>query len=253
MTIKTSASRTFKLGFNFFNWDHEKIRALDGCLDEMLEHTKATGWEGFETKAGGLQDRAGVLREACGRHGLACAGLGPFTGLRELIDYAQKVGASYVRSQYPKEENARWLDYAGERGVTIVVHPHTGREGRGTGSVETREDLLRYLDERPGLSACPDTGHLMMCGSDPVATIRDLGDRCFCIHLKDIEMHMVEQGARGQSFCDLGDGDLDLDGVLDAVRAINFTGWMIVERDRRVEDYLASARKMRRVLADRGY
>jgi sugar phosphate isomerase/epimerase len=63
-----------------------------------------------------------------------------------------------------KNECARWVDYAGERGVILVAHNHIG-------GIETREELLRYLDERPGMYACPDTGHLALCGSDPVRTI----------------------------------------------------------------------------------
>jgi hypothetical protein len=36
-----------------------------------------------------------------------------------------------------------------------------------------------------------------MCGSDPIQTIRDLDERCACIHLKDVEMDMAKQGIKG--------------------------------------------------------
>ena len=242
-----------RFGFNFYNWDHEMNRNLDRHLEQLVRWTVETGWEGFETKPVGIEDRPEALVETCGRHGAVCAALGGFADIKTVIDYAHAAGAPLARCGVPKEDSDRWVDYAGERGVTIVIHPHTGKGGRGTGAVETREDLLRYLDERPGVYGCPDTGHLMMCGSDPVQTIRDLGDRCRCIHLKDIEMEMAEQGIKGPSFCDLGEGDLDLTGAMQALEDIGFDGWVIVERDRRVDDYVQSARKMRQVLRDMGY
>jgi inosose dehydratase len=149
----------------------------------------------------------------------------------------------------PEEECQKWVDYAGERGIEIVIHPHVGKGGRGTGGVETREDLLCYLDARPGVFACPDTGHLMLCGSDPVQTIRDLGERCRYVHLKDIDLELAAMPEmKGKCFCDLGTGGLDLLGVMRALEDIDFDGWVMVERDQRVEDYVQSARNMRDVL-----
>jgi inosose dehydratase len=120
--------------------------------------------------------------------------------------------------------------------------------------VETREDLLRYLDERPGMFACPDTGHLALCGSDPVQTIRDLGERCRYLHLKDIRPDRVgrKQGP-GEKFCELGTGALDLPGVIKALEDIHYEGWIMIERDNRVPDYVASARIMRAKLREFGY
>lgn len=108
---------------------------------------------------------------------------------------------------------------------------------------------MRYLDERPGVYACPDTGHLLLCGSDPVQTILDLGDRCRYLHLKDIRPEMVgKRTQRGEKFCELGRGALDLAGVLSALKKIRYAGWIMVERDNRVDDHVASASKMRNVL-----
>jgi inosose dehydratase len=123
-----------------------------------------------------------------------------------------------------------------------------------TDRVETREDLLRYLEARPGVAACPDTGHLALCGSDPVQTIRDLGERVRYVHLKDIRPERVGQKhAPGEKFCELGRGALDLPGVIKALEGIRFEGWIMVERDSREPDYVASARAMRAVVRRFGY
>ena len=237
------------VGHHFWNWD----RAWDQgeFLDKRLELTKQTGYDGSEAKPNQIGQPAEVVKEKCARLGIRCAAIGG--GLKQGIDYAHAAGASIVRAGVPKDETKRWVDYAGERGIIIVIHPHIGQPGR-PGEVETREDLLRYLDERPGVYACPDTGHLALCGSDPVQTIRDLGSRCRYVHLKDIRPEMVGKRTRkGEKFCDLGTGALDLPGALNALKDINYNGWIMVERDSRGPDHAQSARNMRAVLRRLGH
>jgi inosose dehydratase len=36
---------------------------------------------------------------------------------------------------------------------------------------------------------------------------------------------------RRRAFCPLGDGDLDVDGVLDALTVAGYRGWLVVEQD----------------------
>ena len=240
--------KKWPVGHHFWNWD----RAWDTgeFLDKRLELTRQTGYEGFEAKPQQIGQPAEVVREKCASLGIQCVAIGG--GLKEGIDYAYAAGAKIVRSEVPKNETKRWVDYAGERGIIIVIHPHVGQAGK-PGTVETREDMLRYLDERPGIFACPDTGHLALCGSDPVQTIRDLGERCRYIHLKDIRPDMVGKRTRkGEKFGDLGTGALDLKGVLKALRDIDYSGWIMVERDSRGPDYVQSARNMREVLRRMG-
>ena len=102
--------------------------------------------------------------------------------------------------------------------------------------------------------ACPDTGHLALCGSDPVQTIRDLGSRCRYMHLKDLPARRVNnKHAPGEKFCELGRGALDLPGVIKALEDIRYEGWIMVERDSREPDYVRSANNMRAVLQRFGY
>lgn len=237
------------IGHHFWNWD----RAWDKgeFLEKRLELTKQAGYDGFEAKPNEIGRPPGTVREKCTELGIQCAAIGG--ALKEAIDYAFAAGAKIVRSGVSKEETKRWVDYAGERGIIIVIHPHIGQAGQ-PGAVETREDLLRYLDERPGVFACPDTGHLALCGSDPVRAIRDLGQRCRYIHLKDIRPEMVGARTRkGEKFCELGTGALDLKGVLKALEDIDYEGWIMVERDNRVPDYVQSAGNMRALLRNMGY
>ena len=237
------------IGHHFWNWD----RAWDKgeFFDKRLKLTKQTGYDGFEAKPHQIGQPAEMVKAKCAKLGIHCAAVGG--GLKEGIDLAHAAGAKIVRSGVPKDQTKRWVNYAGERGIIIVIHPHIGQAGK-PGEVETREDMLRYLDERPGIFACPDTGHLALCGSDPVQTIRDLGSRCRYVHLKDIRPEMVGKRTRkSEKFCDLGTGALDLRGVLKALQDIKYSGWIMVERDSRGPDYVQSAKNMRAVLRRLGH
>lgn len=237
-----------RFAHNFYNWD----RAWENDLDLRLKLTKETGYEGFEAKPAAIGRPPQEVKEKCEKLGIECVAIGG--GINESIDYAHAAGAGIVRSGVSKEECAKWVEYAAERGIIITIHNHLSVQNRGKGAVETREELLRYIDERPGVYGCPDTGHLLLCGSDPVQTIYDLGERCAYIHLKDIDPEAVGKANRGgSSFWELGTGALDLPGVIKALEDVGFDGWVTVERDCRVDDYAQSARNMRQVLMNMGY
>jgi sugar phosphate isomerase/epimerase len=240
--------RSWPIGHHFYNWDWAWNHGTH--FERRLRLTRETGYTGFEAKPDEIGRPAAEVRDLCTQAGVKCVAIGG--GLRDGIDYAAAAGARIVRAMVPKDETRRWVDYAGERGIILVIHPHVARPG-AQGAVETREDLLRYLDERPGVFACPDTGHLALCGSDPVQTLRDLGQRCRYLHLKDIRPERVGvKHAPGEKFCELGTGALDLAGVLQALEDIRYNGWIMVERDSRERDYIQSARNMREVLRRHG-
>jgi sugar phosphate isomerase/epimerase len=239
----------WRVGHHFWNWDHAWNQGH--LFERRLQLTQETGYEGFEAKPEEIGRTAAEVRDLCAKTGVECVAIGG--GAREGIEFAYVAGAKIVRCSVAKQESKRWVEYAGERGIILVVHPHVARPG-ASGAVETREDLLRYLDERPGMFACPDTGHLALCGSDPVQTIRDLGERCRYIHLKDIRPDRVgKKTGPGEKFCELGTGALDLRGVIKALEDIRYNGWIMVERDNRVPDYVASAKAMRATLRKFGY
>lgn len=237
-----------RCGHHFWNWPRE----WNADIDRRLRLTRETGWEGFESSPEEIGVPARLLKPKCEREGVLCVGVsGP---VKEAIDYGHTVGARFARSSVPVGECSRWVEYAAERSMLIVVHNHIGPKGKGSGSVETREDLLRYLDARPGTYACPDTGHLLLCGSDPVQTIRDLGERCRYVHLKDLHPKAAGTGIRdGRLFCELGAGALDLKGVMNALEAGGRCEWVMAEYGGRGIDTVESARKMRRALSRLGY
>jgi inosose dehydratase len=104
-------------------------------------------------------------------------------------------------------------DTAAERGFTPTFHPHLGTR------VETPAEIERVLEETT-VPLLLDTGHLTAAGGDAVALTRTWRDRINHVHLKDV---------RDTRFCELGTGDVDLDGVIAELGG--YDGWIVVEQD----------------------
>jgi inosose dehydratase len=120
-----------------------------------------------------------------------------------------------------------------ERGYEPTFHHETGTH------IEAPWEIEKML-ELTSIGLCLDTGHLLLGGGDPVKAMRDWQSRINHMHLKDARRTVVEQIVREaapvseiwqrQAFCRLGDGDLDVDGVLDLLR-YGYSGWLVVEQD----------------------
>ena len=121
-----------------------------------------------------------------------------------------------------------------DRGYEPTFHPETGTY------VEAPWEIEQVLD-RSDIGLCLETGHMMLGGGDPVAMLRDWGERVNHVHLKDATLSVRDQivadGAQAteiwsrEAFCVLGGGDLDVDAVLDGLRGMSFGGWLVVEQD----------------------
>jgi inosose dehydratase len=129
---------------------------------------------------------------------------------------------------------ARLADRCRERGYEPTFHPHTATYVEAPWEIE---ELLRRTD----VGVCLDTGHLLLGGGDPVDAVRSWDGRINHVHLKDARLDVlagiardaapVQEIWRRRAFCRLGDGDVALDRVLDALRDGGYSGWLIVEQD----------------------
>jgi inosose dehydratase len=129
---------------------------------------------------------------------------------------------------------ARIVEHCRGRGYEPTFHPETGTY------VEAEWEIGRVL-ELSDIGLCLDTGHLLVGGCDPLRAVEQWGDRINHVHLKDVHMaaieKMVADGARAEAiwerrvFCRLGEGDLPVDEVLEALRGVSYSGWLVVEQD----------------------
>jgi len=123
---------------------------------------------------------------------------------------------------------------AAERGFTATLHPHVGT------MVEGPDEVHRVLDGS-GIPLCLDTGHLLIGGTDPAELARAAAARIGHVHLKDVTTAVAHKvagheisyadGVSGGLYRPLGQGDVDVAGVVSALEAAGYQGWYVLEQD----------------------
>lgn len=119
-------------------------------------------------------------------------------------------------------------------GLRQVLHSHIQT------MVETNDDVQRVLDTCD-VDWCLDTGHLAIGGTDPVAFAKAAHDRVGHVHLKDVRLDRVPalvareqsimEAVQGGLFTPLGEGDVDIAGVIEALESRGYDGWYVIEQD----------------------
>ena len=123
-------------------------------------------------------------------------------------------------------------------GIAVSLHHHYGT------AIEGDDQLKRFLDGSE-MGLCLDTGHLAIGGSDPVEIAELAGPRVNHVHLKDVDLDIAgrlaarelsfREAARKNAFRPLGEGDVDVGGVLDRLEGSGYSGWYVLEQDSVVE------------------
>ena len=133
------------------------------------------------------------------------------------------------------------------RGYEPTFHHH------GASYVETPHEIEQML-QRTDVGLCLDSGHLVIGGGDPLKAAREWAARINHVHLKDVRRAVIDRVVarkgvmidfwREGAFCPLGEGDLDIDGILGVLQDSSlphsggpvgvgaaFSGWLVVEQD----------------------
>jgi inosose dehydratase len=241
-------------------WGHQlsAARVLAEMRDLGLSATEL-GPEGF------LPSEPAELTALLASNGLRCVGIfvpvllhdadhdpladiaGPLDALiasaADVLVLAAATGAEGYDSR-PNLDDDQWAtllanldrlaDAAAERGVLAVLHPHVGT------MVETRSDVDRVL-QGASIKLCLDTGHLLIGGTDPLALTLQVPGRIAHAHLKDVDAALAARVQAGEltyteavrmgMYTPLGAGDVDIAGIVTALRANGFDGWFVMEQD----------------------
>ena len=126
-------------------------------------------------------------------------------------------------------------------GLEQVLHSHVQTV------VETKDDINRVLDTCD-VHFCLDTGHMAIGGQDPVEFAKEAMERVGHVHLKDVRLSMVPPVLRREVtlmaatqaglFTPLGQGDVDILGVVQTLEAAGYRGWYVIEQDTAITDGL---------------
>jgi inosose dehydratase len=157
--------------------------------------------------------------------------VGPNSG---VDGYDTSVELSDAEWQVLSVNLRRLQEIVTSNGLTTAVHPHWGMAIAGQRDVER---LLELSD----VDLCLDTGHLYVAGADPVEIARLATGRVVHVHAKDVDATLAErvrtgeitfkQGTLEGMFTAVGDGDVDIAGVIDVLEGSGYRGWYVLEQD----------------------
>ena len=108
---------------------------------------------------------------------------------------------------------------AADRGVVSSFHPNSPHSS----TTRTEEDykvILESLDASV-TGWCPDVGHIINAGMDPLAKMKEYQSLINHVHYKDWDGN--------PEFALMGKGKVDLVGITQWLKDINFPGWIICE------------------------
>jgi sugar phosphate isomerase/epimerase len=167
---------------------------------------------------------------------------------KRALTLAKELGAKCITTEPggPAEPGGSWsaalklfveelkpvAGHAENEGVLLLVEPEPGL------LIETSEqfeELMRHIDS-PAVALNFDIGHMYCVGEDPPVALRRLAKYVRHIHLEDIAASRVHQHLIP------GDGAIDFDATLRAVREVGYRGWVTVELYPYIDDPDRAAR-----------
>ena len=194
--------------------------------DEALAKTKELGlhyWEAYSGHIPADPTTAAAERTAAAAAGVEVIGFGVhhFTkdleANRKVFAFARAMGLGYLSAD-PDPDAFDVLDKMTEEyGVAIGIHPH----GPGHRWASLDAILAAIKDHSPKIGLCNDTGHILRSGLDPVEAVAMFGKRTYGVHLKDVK--------DAKTFTILGEGDLKLDALLQALAKIGYKDCLALE------------------------
>ncbi len=200
--------------------DRHGLRLVAGFLACILHDPGADALGEIERRATTLQSAGAELLV------LAAALPGQtYDGHGELSEEAWRVMLGTI---------AAAEEIVARHGLRLAFHPHAGT------AVETGEAVERMLSTAD-VDLCLDTGHLYLGGSDPVDIVSASGRRISHVHLKDVALGCAArvrsgevsyaEGVRSGLYVPLGQGGIDIEGVIGRLRDAGYQGWFVLEQD----------------------
>jgi len=157
-------------------------------------------------------ERVATATRAFGGTHLMLSGAGVPRDVRGAIDHAAL------------ERRCAELDRAGKRcreiGIRLCSHNHAKELEN---NAEELRAVLAATDPK-NVSMLLDIAYVHMAGLRPAALIREIGPRCAGLHVRDM---------KGAKEAVMGTGEIDYQGLAEALRASRWSGWVILEMNQR--------------------
>lgn len=248
----SAGEKKLKIGYTALSWNSSPRTPEN--LEPALKDFSDLGFHSFETFAEVLEswDTRGTLAELIAKYKVPLTS-GYFTAnvidpavrkqevekIARLAKVIRKHGGTFMvlapngvkRAEYKFADNkanivAALNEYAKavvDGGLATGLHQHTGT------AVETRDETYAVMDsvDTKYLKFAPDVGQLQKGGADAAKVIKDFVAITVHMHLKDFSGGQYFAG-----YCPLGQGKVDLAGILDTMEGAGHPANIMVELDR---------------------
>lgn len=190
-------------------------------------------WDEADAEALAVAERV----KAAGGSILVAAELGDDRRDREAGHVDEAAGLTDEQWRNLADGLAHLADLLEPMGMRVVLHNHVGTY------VETAAETRRFLDETDPAKVgwCLDVGHLKYGGGDAMDFLPTYGDRVAHVHLKDVDPEVLRKAKeeqwsfgdalRGIIFPELGEGLVDIKGVVQWLLDHDYDGWVVLEQD----------------------
>jgi inosose dehydratase len=205
------------------------------ALPDLLAQLKATGVNATEICAvhANFSDpsTAAGVTEQCKKAGVQIVAIGVeyLTGDpakdKPRFEWAKAAGVKTMSISFPPEAMFEGLKniekLADQYDMKLGIHNHGGYDWLGNSVI------LKYVfsktSKRIGLYI--DTAWAIDAKQDPIKLVEDFGDRLYGVHIKDF----IYDRSRQSADVIIGTGNLDLPKFMKALKAVNFTGPLVIE------------------------
>jgi inosose dehydratase len=240
-------------GYAAITWEGDDLKAI--------EEVAAVGFKGIQLRSPIIEkfgDKPGALTGLLAKHRLTMVALSSGNVRLDPAVEKEEIAKHTGNAKFVRDVGGLYLQVTDERPKRAIVPADFERMGKLLTEIGKRTaDLgvplgyhnhMNNLGERPEevravLGAADpkfvklelDTAHYQMGGGDPVAAVKEYRDRLLFLHIKDLEAPIpgaTGDLSRSYRFVELGRGKVNLKGVLDALNAVGFKGWAIVELDK---------------------
>ncbi|MBT3385605.1 MAG: TIM barrel protein [Prolixibacteraceae bacterium] len=121
--------------------------------------------------------------------------------------------------------------------MRTVFHHHCG------GYVETPREVakLMKLTDPNLLGLCLDMGHFAFGGGNPLEALEKYYKRIWHVHFKDYDPKVGQEALENNYdyfksvekgvFCELGEGSVDFESIVNILKENEYNGWIVVEQD----------------------
>ncbi len=150
----------------------------------------------------------------------------------KFFKFAQRAGVKTISANFgfafSKDAFKTAEELAEKYDINVAIHNHGGKHWLGSSGVLK----VVFQETGPRIGLMLDTAWALDSREDPVAMIRTFGERLYGVHIKDF----VFDRARKPEDVVIGTGNLDLPGMVTALKEVSFSGAPILEYEGDIEN-----------------